>query len=61
MLWRAADGSWLVQGRSHRIQLGLDVNRVRLPDGSRVRDDAEFFRIGADGIPPPQQGARGMG
>lgn len=49
MLWRAADGSWLVRGRSHRIQLGLAGNRVRLADGSLIRDSAEFFRVAADG------------
>lgn len=49
MIWQTFDGDWLVQGRSHRIQLGLSRNRVRLPDGSQIREACEFFRIGPDG------------
>lgn len=49
MIWRTSDGAWLVQGRSHRIQLGLSRNRVRLPDGSLIRESSEYVRIGPDG------------
>lgn len=49
MIWRTFDGDWLVQGRSHRIQLSLSRNRVLLPDGSQIRDACEYFRIGPDG------------
>lgn len=49
VIWRTFDGDWLVQGRSHRILLGLSRNRVRLPDGSQIRESCEFFRLGPDG------------
>lgn len=49
MIWRIPGGEWLIQGRSFTIQLGLSRNRVRLPDGSLVRESCEYFRTGPDG------------
>lgn len=49
MVWRIPGGDWLVRGRSSTIQLSLSRNRVRLPDGSLVRESCEYFRVGPDG------------
>lgn len=49
MAWRTPQGDWLIEGRSHPIQLGLAVSRVHLPDGRLVRASSEFLRCDDDG------------